>query len=507
MSDSDHDRTRLLTSLLWWAAAALGVLVLASYLHLVFIHLGYPFEIERLEGGAVDHALRVVRGSPIYVRPGPGFIPYNYPPVYFYLASISVSMLDNGFMGARLVSVTGFAAVLFVLVFILKKKGARWPLVLAMTGILAGSARMADSAWTLARVDALAVAFIIVGACLLATSKNKAATVAAALLMAAAFFTKQNALAATAFAGLFLLVKDRKRFWIFLPAAAGAILLSLVVLEIHSGGWFSAYVLRQPVHNRFTPRIAWSFFIEDLGLLWPAAILVAGRLILSPEPVRDDKLGFVLAFDWLLLAGVVISWGARFFSGGGSLNNCLPAVVCILIFAGANLAGATESSSKAGVFWRIFVPVLLIVQLIVLGVDWGEWKPAAASEKAGRELLKELSAVEGPVLIPYHSHYAPMSGHPTTFHMVALRDTQRGGPAVQGGAALAQVLEKIEDRYYEVIVWDSIGPRIPELEDALREHYRLSKTLFQEDDYRFYTLAGVRSRPDQWWEPREETKP
>ena len=126
-----------------------------------------------------------------------------------------------------------------------------------------------------------------------------------------------------------------------------------------------------------------------------------------------------------------------------------------------------------------------------------------ASEEAGRALLEKLAEVEGPVLIPYHSHYAIMSGHEMNFHLVALRDNLRGGSRFKGREALNQIIGLIEKKHFKVIVWDSIGPRIPELEAAINTHYSRQVLLFSEGDLRFYTLSGIKNRPDRWLTPTD----
>ena len=46
-----------------------ALVVLGLYLVLAVIHLSYPFELEWMEGGMVDHVRRVLAGQKLYVKP------------------------------------------------------------------------------------------------------------------------------------------------------------------------------------------------------------------------------------------------------------------------------------------------------------------------------------------------------------------------------------------------------------------------------------------------------
>ncbi len=529
-------RTGPAAAVLWIMAAAVGAVVLASYLVLVYQQVSYPYELERLEGGVLDHCARVLAGQAVYVAPSAGFVPYDYPPFYYYACAPLVALLGPGFMGPRLLSALCWLAIAVLMVKAWREEGLPPAATVAMLGVFAAGSRLVDASWALARIDALSAALSIAGAYLV-TRKGRAATIAAAVLLAAAFFTKQNALVTMAAAAGFLLLRGRGRFVLFSGAGLGAVLAAFAGLELATGGWFGRYVIFYPVNNYFTRRMIWGFFTDDFRAMWPLAAFAAAALAVAPRGPLARERGVFFAWDWLLAAGVFQSWAVRLYSGGGSLNNDIPALAAFIFFAGSAAAALfhqgvfpmTKSTKGSGcprgitgtlespmamtrstkgsgcphpLLFRPLFPVLIILALLLPGWGFGPWTPSPASRVAGDELMRRLRAVPGDVLIPYHSHYAPLSGHPMTFNMVALRDTQRGGEVVDAAGALDSALAAIRARRYRVIVWDSIGPRLPALEQALRENYELRETFFGPADYRFYTLSGVRSRPDQWWVPR-----
>ena len=75
------------------------------YLFVALHRIGYPYELEWLEGGAVEIAGRVAHEQAIYVAPSIHYVPYPYTPLYFWITgTLAHGSLDVGFLPLRLVS-------------------------------------------------------------------------------------------------------------------------------------------------------------------------------------------------------------------------------------------------------------------------------------------------------------------------------------------------------------------------------------------------------------------
>ena len=61
------------------ALAGLWVVVLALG---VALRIGFPLELEWMEGGTLHQALRLQQGLPIYPAPSAEFVPFLYTPLY-----------------------------------------------------------------------------------------------------------------------------------------------------------------------------------------------------------------------------------------------------------------------------------------------------------------------------------------------------------------------------------------------------------------------------------------
>ncbi len=59
-----------------------------AYVTVAILRLRYPFELEWMEGGMVDRVHRIMTGRPLYIGPSLRFVPFVYPPFYFYLGAL-----------------------------------------------------------------------------------------------------------------------------------------------------------------------------------------------------------------------------------------------------------------------------------------------------------------------------------------------------------------------------------------------------------------------------------
>src|SRR5690606_23094615 len=71
-------------AIVWLRRVALGLSAgWALILAVVFaLRVGFPLELEWMEGGSLQQAFRVQQGLPVYGPPSPEFVPFLYPPLY-----------------------------------------------------------------------------------------------------------------------------------------------------------------------------------------------------------------------------------------------------------------------------------------------------------------------------------------------------------------------------------------------------------------------------------------
>ena len=87
------------------APGLVATLFLLLWAALVSLRVAYPFELEWMEGGMLDHIERVRSGKPLYTPPSLEFGSYPYTPLFPWVGAIFAEVLGPGFVSARLVSI------------------------------------------------------------------------------------------------------------------------------------------------------------------------------------------------------------------------------------------------------------------------------------------------------------------------------------------------------------------------------------------------------------------
>ena len=215
--------------------------------------LTYPFELEWIENEMVAHGMMLAQEHRIYPAPSTEFIAELYPPVYYLAIALFFKLFDTvNFLIPRLISVAALAVILILLYRITIKEGGSKSIGLLISGFFLSFYEIHGTWYDLARADMLLYALLLLGCYVLAYgSRRVPATLCAAMLLVSACYTKQTGLCFLPFAGLYLLLKDKKQCIIFC-AAVGVLLGSLFyLLQYTSDGWFGTYVLFNPLrHNQ-----------------------------------------------------------------------------------------------------------------------------------------------------------------------------------------------------------------------------------------------------------------
>ena len=111
-----------------WLCGVLFFAILSYWLFTVLQRVGYPYDLEWMEGGMLIHAWRIQQDLGIYVLPSSDFIPYIYPPLYpTILAWLSEFWTLDYWMG-RGVSIVGTLLATSALMVGIRRETASWAL-------------------------------------------------------------------------------------------------------------------------------------------------------------------------------------------------------------------------------------------------------------------------------------------------------------------------------------------------------------------------------------------
>lgn len=476
----------------------------ALFLTVALLRLTFPFDLEGMEGELVRHVARLRAGQSIYVAPSLDFIPFIYAPLYYYVAAAASLVSGVTLTTLRTVSLLATLGTMALIArFVLREGGGGLGAVLGVS-LFTATYRLTESWFDLARIDSLALFLVLATAYGLRYGRGRGALVATGVGVAAVYFAKQSGLLFLAPVLLFAFWRQPRRTVGTLVLGALLIVGGILWLQQESGGWFLYYTSALPrlhlIHSRDIGRFLPVLIVE---LVRPLAItfgLVITHALLPPETRRREH-----AFVPLLVAGFAAFSLLHRLNIGSVQNVMMPAYAAAGVGFGVavgRLAGRARDAIPAA---RPLVAALYLVamlQFAALVYNPLALLPAPGDVVAGRRLIAELAAVEGPIWVTSHGYYAELAGHEGQAHVVAIWDILR--------ADTGPIRQELSDEIGRALVEQRYALIVNDLEGLLtnweRDRYYKPRPNFLEGSRDFYQVVepGLPSRPDQFFVPRDE---
>ncbi|MFH1464155.1 MAG: hypothetical protein ABIO70_07200 [Pseudomonadota bacterium] len=489
----------------WWAGSTFAGRV------------GFPFDLEWMEGGMLLHALRVRDGLPLYVAPSPEFIPFIYPPGYPWLVGMLGRVLPLGYALARSVSFAGTGIAALLLILGVRQEGHRWSLGFGAAALFLSCYEDVGAFFDLVRTDGMQLA-LMGGALLLCRRASRRAVAVGGLLLFLAFTTKHN----MAMLGLPIVVALwrhhgwRRAAW-FTACSAGPALLWTAWMQISSHGYFLTYILAVPATHPIVGTRLFPTAEKELLSAFPAplaaAALVPAAALLSqgwrrlhptagqaPSPCTGDA--SFARWYWIgtMAMGlfmVVLMRGHH----GGYVNVLMPGYWLLALVVGLGLGALARR-------WR---PPLLQATLLLAGAGmiagqcWaGRWErdrflPTQADLAAGQQVLDTLRGYQGAVLMPHSPYYPVMVGKEPSFALIALWDiTHAHSPLKREAKAIDRAIR--EQRFDAIILASR------KFEYGLHKAYQQSGSIHLKGRA-LMPKSGWRARPSVIFEPKPDAPP
>jgi len=496
-------RAVLSSSAVWERGSRLALLALAAafpvvYMGMAFFRVRYPFALEWVESGVLDGVRRLTEGRPLYGAPTLAYVPFNYPPLYYYASAPLARWLGIGFPPLRLVS---FAASLgcLALVFVIVRHVTRSGTAAALAAACYAAAYQATGAWyDLARADSLHVLLLLGGfACLALDASRVRGPILAGLLLGLSFLAKQSALTASIPLAAYLIAARPVSGLAFAASMAVVVAGSTIGLDHASGGWYHYYIFTLP--SRSPVQWAWLayFWIHDAGRMGFAMVVGVAYLLLAPPgPVPGRK---ALFGAWGL--GLLLScWWVRLYLGAGE-NNVMPLAAGVAVLFGLGWAEierrCREAPGAIGQASATLFHLACAMQFLGLGYYPLKYVPRSRDVAAGNALVRTLRDLPGEVLVPYHSYLPVMAGKPGHFHAMAKAAVVGVGRDETAERLQLESDEAIRARRYSAIILEAADQK---LGDAM-PGYELTGRLFSDPEV-FWTRNGSRTRPELVYRPR-----
>ena len=497
--------------LLWLVVSIPALVQLAVLLYVVVRRLAYPYDLEWMEGGMLNHALRLADGQGIYVPPSVDFIPYLYTPLYPWLLAQLGKIFGLSYALGRAVSAVAMVAVVALGAVAVAREAPRCRLPLALAaaaafaGFYAATYPWVEGWYDLVRGDTLQLALGTGGLVALFVWARRPALVAvAAALIATSFFAKQTGVLFVAAGGAALLVMNWRAVPVYVGVAGAIGGGGSWLLDRATDGWYWIYVFQ--VHQQHDTNV--DRFVRSFGYQlghFPAltAVVLAGLVAVSLR--RRELPASARAFlywSFLFLCGTVIGaigWSTQW----AHWNAYIPAMTFGAIAAGLGLVVLVETLGESA------AAVAALALAANLGLTlWSPRRfiPTPADRAAGDRLVARLESLPGEVFIPSHPWYAHLAGKRTYTHRMGILDVTFQGAGKKPLPPRARVVEGLPEslrsgRFDAVILDDK--DQLSEL-PGLAEGYHPDEALAGANPH---VLTGAATTPRMLWIPRKEPPP
>lgn len=476
---------------IWFLFAAFLLLFLLT----AFLRLSYPFELEWMEGGTMQHVERILGGQPLYSEPSLEYTAYRYGPLYYLIGSLLAIVGGVSFVPLRLVSILSTIGCLVVIYRWIRVETGNANAALLGAGLFAATYGVSDAWFDLARVDMLFLFFFLLALYFLRSQSNMRGTIVAGLFAFLAFWSKQAALGYLAPIALLITVFQFRRGLAFVVTLAALIISSTLVWDVFSDGWYSFYVFELGRSLELVPPVAaktFDFFAVQLLLHFVGACVLS--IVLLMTELKGTKSPAQRYFFWVLLPWTVgLTW--LVMMGLGSWTNTMLPMFSLLAIAFGLGWNAIEkkldkyTGSRRSVI-GIAVYILLILQFAILVYDPGRRIPTDDDRRAGEALVEKIRSIDGELLIPFHSYLAGMAGKKEFGHEMAIDDILKRAPKLLADSMANQIRNAIASGRFEAIILDHHF-----FTNDIEKYYNRAGPVF-DDPRLFLTRSGSGARPE-----------
>jgi hypothetical protein len=455
---------------------ALSSIPVARYLFVAAHRIGYPYELEWMEGGSVEVVHRVVLGQGIYGPPSMHFAPWAYTPLYFWVSAAVAEVTGIGFTPLRLVSLTSSLAVLWLLYRLVADETSDRVAGVVAAGVYAATFRLAGAWADIGRVDSLFLALTLWALVRSRRARTRRDGLIVGALFFLSFFTKQDGLVVAVPVVAWLLLTRRAAGASALAMLGGLVLGSTVVLDALTHGWYQYYAfdeLRSQGWVGENLRFFWQLSILKPFALAVWLVAVAAAVLLVQGRHRLVAIGSRAGF-WVAAAVGLLgaAWIGRLHNGGFD-DVLMPAYAAVaLAFGGAVALLRRRGHVAARVAASVILALVLAAQLHHIGYPAGRQIPTQADARAGAHLIALIHHLPGQVLVFDHPYYGVMAGKGTVADEEAADDIERSGPSEAKRLLVQSMRRALLAPGIAAVVLDNTGDE-RNLQEELKAAYHL----------------------------------
>ena len=475
-----------------------GAWYLLAFLMVAVSRLGYPFELEWMEGNALSHLQRILAGQPLYHEPELAHLPNMYTPLYYYLSALVALVTGPSFLPLRLVSLASSLGIVVLLFVIVRRETGDRTAAAVSACTFAATYQIGDAWLDVGRVDSLFLLLMLASVYFIRFGKGASALAVAGVLAGLAFLTKQTAAVVGLPMGLYLLFADWRRGLWYCAGVGGVVGGVTAVLQVTSGGWFLYYVTLAGDH----PWRLWflvDFWTKDLLGPLPFACLASAAALILWRPSGAHFRQIYLFAGVGFLCG---SWYTRILPLG-HFNVLIPAYLWISLMVGIGLHQILSRIRGAGEarLWRLLVLGAALAQLAILIYDPRPKLPTDADAAAGDKLVQKIRTIKGPVFIPCHDYLTVRAGKPGHAQLIPIWESFASKPSAGRTKLLDDTHRLLSQQYFSAVILDH-NPIGVFLRRAVERYYQPRGYLFAPNSKTFLPVTGMKTRPAVLYFPR-----
>jgi 4-amino-4-deoxy-L-arabinose transferase-like glycosyltransferase len=490
------------TKLLRAAMLAGGILFIVVYVVVALVRMGYPFELEWIEGESVNHVMRILSGQKLYVSPSMDFVPYLYTPLYFYVAACITKIIGVGFVPLRLLSFLASLGCFGVIYLLVRRESRNYYSGIIGAGLFAATFIISGQWFDIARPDTLFLFFALLAIYLVRFHVSVLFYIIAGLCVAFSFFTKQTALVIAAPILIASVFVDRRRALWFIATSVILIGGGILLLDRIHDGWFNFYVFKMPSHHYVLKGRYVYFWVQDVLYTLPVAFAVSLVYLVLKLSESDRKAGM-----FYLLVGVGLvggAWSARLHSGA-YLNVLMPGYAAIAVLFGLGFHRFLGYIKENAGVENLKIPRVFVVFLyLICGIQFASLMynpyysvPKRWDVEAGRQFIDMVSRIEGDVLVAHHSYIPTLAGKKSYAHVTCIHDIFRGAEGARiSKRIIGEVEEAVQSQKFSAIIMDK-----DEYIVDISRYYKLRGRVFDTDKV-FWPITGLPSRPEYIFVPK-----
>jgi hypothetical protein len=496
------NRSRAVQAAIWlqWTVAGVSVFVMLLFVATALRRLRYPYELEQLEGYVFLTALRAFHGQPIYPHPSISFIPYMYPPLYYYACAALGRVMGMTIATMRMTSILstlGCFAAIYSLVLgetphalvlgetprastsagdISPLRGLQRHLpAIAAAGLYAGCYTVCQEWFDLGRLDSFFVLLVLLA--LLAT--RRAHPILAAAMWTLAFQTKQSILPVA----LVMMCCDwpldwrskgrnheriesprRRRVLSGLLALGIGVGGSVVWLNHVSRGWYSFIIFSVPGANA-------DIKLRTLAVFWPNEMLrplgLALLIIVAAVAFTRPSLHSRATLFYLAACSLVPLFWWIDAHGGSTANAPMPIYALVAVLFGIALMKlllwlpAIPNQMNQRMDKHLASAAVLLLLLAALAQETegiynpGDYQPSKEVRAAVGAVIAEARTIPGDVDLVQHPYYAWLAGKPVQADMVSIHDAERPANSAIRRELQTELQDALAQHRYAGLIFDT----------------------------------------------------